>query len=70
MIRLEMENHNSILAEKQQAYKHYHQVKSIDMNNLYRRRNITFESKPNNRASQILVFSFRKNLGKTNTGTN
>ena len=32
MIRLEMENYNMILTEKQQTYKHYHQVKSINMN--------------------------------------
>ena len=32
MIRLEMKNFNMILIEKQQKYRHYHQVKLIDMN--------------------------------------
>ena len=31
MIRLEMENCNAILREKQQKYKHYHLEKLIDM---------------------------------------
>ena len=32
MIRLELNNYNTILTEKQQKYQHYHQVKLINMN--------------------------------------
>ena len=32
MMRLEMENYNMILIEKQQNYQHYHQVTLINMN--------------------------------------
>ena len=32
MIRLEINNYNTILTEKQQKYQHYHQVKLINMN--------------------------------------
>ena len=32
MIRLEMENYNKILTEKQQKYQYYHQVKLININ--------------------------------------
>ena len=32
MINLEMKNYNTVLAEKQQKYEHYHQVKFINMN--------------------------------------
>ena len=32
MIKLKMKNYNSILTEKQQKYKHYHQKKLINMN--------------------------------------
>ena len=32
MIRLEMKNYNKILTEKWQKYKHYHEIKVIDMN--------------------------------------
>ena len=32
MIRLETKNYNMILREKEPKYKHYHQVKLINMN--------------------------------------
>ena len=32
MLRLEMENYNMQLTEKQEIYKHYHQGKQINMN--------------------------------------
>ena len=32
MIRLEMENYNMILTEKQRKYQHYHVQKLINMN--------------------------------------
>ena len=32
MIRLEINNYNTILTEKQQKYQHYHQIKLINMN--------------------------------------
>ena len=32
MIRLEINNYNTILTEEQQKYQHYHQVKLINMN--------------------------------------
>ena len=32
IIRLEINNYNTILTEKQQKYQHYHQVKLINMN--------------------------------------
>ena len=32
MIKLKMENYNTISTEKQQKYQHYHQVKSLNMN--------------------------------------
>ena len=35
MIRLDMKNSNTILAEKWQKYNHYHQVKLINMKTLH-----------------------------------
>ena len=35
MTRLEMKNCNMVLTEKKRKYKHYHQVKLIDMNILH-----------------------------------
>ena len=32
MTNLGMKNYNTVLAEKQQKYEHYHQVKSMNMN--------------------------------------
>ena len=32
MIRLEIENYNTMLTDKQQKYKYYHQAKLINMN--------------------------------------
>ena len=32
MINLGMKNYNTVLAEKQQKYEHYHQVKLMNMN--------------------------------------
>ena len=32
MVRLELKNYNTILIEKQQKYRHYYQVKLMDMN--------------------------------------
>ena len=34
MLRLEMKKYNTILTEKQQKYRHYYQVKYINMNSL------------------------------------
>ena len=38
MIRLEINNYNTILTEEQQKYQHYHQVKLINMNILQAQR--------------------------------